>query len=330
MVSGSAAALNSIAHVEHITAVQLWGRLLAGAILAPLALLAVDAATRRVVGVLHVSPTTKRRFLKYDVLTSLVFLVTLLGASGVHLLPPVVVATALAFPILKAALLWFSMTSPERARAFTSLGWLAFLFLISGVAALIYQIVWQRVLFTAFGINIESITIVVSIFMFGLGLGSMFGGLLAARYPTRLVRLFVACEVCIGLFGAVSLPLIAAVSSATLHGSLLIVSIAVFALLCIPTFLMGATLPILVSHLFQRYKNLGKTVGTLYFINTLGSAIACFLVADVLFVLLGEFGSVMAAVACNWTVAALVLHYARRTSGATAVSPAVRPVGEQS
>ena len=67
----------------------------------------------------------------------------------------------------------------ERRRLYGSLRYLSFLFLISGLAALIYQIVWQRVLYAAFGVNIESITIIVSIFMLGLGLGSLVGGLLA-------------------------------------------------------------------------------------------------------------------------------------------------------
>src|SRR5262249_6293057 len=53
------------------------------------------------------------------------------------------------------------------------------LFFLSGFAALIYQIVWQRVLFAAFGVNIESVTITVSLFMFGLGVGSLVGGVLS-------------------------------------------------------------------------------------------------------------------------------------------------------
>ena len=288
-----------------------------GAVLATLVILALDAGTRRVVRSLPLRPETKARFLKYDVFSSLVFLVPVLGAFGLNLLAPATAAATAAYITTKAFLLRSAMTSDERDRLLSSIGWLAFLFLLSGVAALIYQIVWQRVLFAAFGINIESITIVVSLFMFGLGLGSILGGLAARKYPDRVVALFVACETGIGLFGVVSLQLIGAVSTFALHGSLLAISLAIFSLLCVPTMLMGATLPILVSHLFKQYKNLGKSVGTLYFINTLGSALACFLVADVLFILLGEQASVMVAVACNWIVAGLVLQHVRRTLAAT-------------
>ena len=50
---------------------------------------------------------------------------------------------------------------------------LCVLFFLSGFPALIYQLTWQRALFRIFGVNIESVTIVVTAFMLGLGLGSL-------------------------------------------------------------------------------------------------------------------------------------------------------------
>src|SRR5262249_59493759 len=61
------------------------------------------------------------------------------------------------------------------------------LFFLSGFPALFYQIVWQRSLFAIYGVNIESVTVVVSAFMLGLGAGSLAGGRLSAR--PRLPRL---------------------------------------------------------------------------------------------------------------------------------------------
>ena len=60
------------------------------------------------------------------------------------------------------------------------------LFFLSGFPALLYQVVWQRALFTIYGVNIESVTMVVSAFMLGLGLGSLAGWLAfgAARSAT--------------------------------------------------------------------------------------------------------------------------------------------------
>lgn len=220
---------------------------------------------------------------------------------------------------------------PAAAAAEQSFQSLAFLFFLSGFAALIYQIVWQRVLFASFGVNIESVTITVSLFMFGLGIGSLVGGLLSRRFANHGPHLFLVCEVGIGLFGLVSIPLIHAVSAATLHGSLLTVSLATYALLSVPTIGMGATLPILVGHLNRRYANVGKSVGTLYFVNTLGSAVACFLTADVLFAFLGLQATVFVAASCNFAVAVLVFRLIRRapveknTPSASTAAPSREP-----
>jgi spermidine synthase len=204
---------------------------------------------------------------------------------------------------------------PADRVAARSVSGLAVLFFLSGFAALIYQIVWQRVLFASFGVNIESVTITVSLFMFGLGVGSVVGGVLSRRFPDSAPRLFLICELGIGLFGLVSIPLIHAVSALTLHGSLLGVSLTIYALLALPTVGMGATLPILVNHLNRHYANVGKSVGTLYCVNTLGSAAACFLTTDVLFAFFGQQTAVYFAASCNFVVALLVVRLMGRTRG---------------
>ena len=57
-------------------------------------------------------------------------------------------------------------------------------FFISGFSALIYQVCWQRILFTGFGVDLTSITVIVSVFMAGLGVGAYFGGRIADRFKT--------------------------------------------------------------------------------------------------------------------------------------------------
>src|ERR1700752_1250997 len=83
--------------------------------------------------------------------------------------------------------------------------WLYLLFFCSGFPALIYQIVWQRSLFAIFGINIESVTIVVSAFMLGLGIGSFLGGMVTKLPRVPLLATFGGIELSIGLFGLFSL-----------------------------------------------------------------------------------------------------------------------------
>src|SRR6267154_5940436 len=85
--------------------------------------------------------------------------------------------------------------------------WIHPLFFCSGFPALIYQIVWQRALFAIYGLNIESVTIVVSGFMLGLGLGSLIGGRLSNSRRLAPVTLFAGAELLTGIFGVVSLQL---------------------------------------------------------------------------------------------------------------------------
>src|SRR4029077_13922008 len=79
------------------------------------------------------------------------------------------------------------------------------LFFFSGMPALIYQIVWQRALFVIYGVNAESVAVVVSAFMLGLGLGSLLGGWLSMKFPHRAILLFGVAEFSVALFGLLSL-----------------------------------------------------------------------------------------------------------------------------
>jgi predicted membrane-bound spermidine synthase len=146
------------------------------------------------------------------------------------------------------------------------------LFMISGAAALIYQVCWQRLLFESVGVDIESVTIIVSTFMMGLGLGALVGGELADRFPDWTLAMFGIIELATAAFGAFSSYLIHAVSLAVIQASTAETAAANFGLLLCPTLMMGATLPILVKRVMQLYQNIGESVGVLYFANTLGAA----------------------------------------------------------
>jgi hypothetical protein len=270
--------------------------------------LGTQKMVRRVICRSMLTDSAEKGYLKFDTLTYSVFMLSTLGAFGLYLPFSVLILLFLFFQSLLVVLL---MNQEEKQMMFSSLGWLSFLFLISGFAALIYQSAWQRVLFTIFGVNIESITIIVSIFMLGLGIGSVVGGRLSTKYPARLPQLFFACEILIGMFGIVSIPLIKAVGVITLHGSLVTMSLTTYALLSIPTMFMGASLPILVTYLHLYYRNVGKSVGMLYSINTLGAAIACFITADVLFSLFGLQISVFISALFNFVVGVLVYRYSK-------------------
>jgi spermidine synthase len=183
--------------------------------------------------------------------------------------------------------------------------WVYVIFVASGFAALLYQVVWQRALFAIYGINVESVTVIVTAFMLGLGLGSLAGGE-ASKNPRRpVLLLFSGIELTIGLYGFASLAIFRAVGNVTLGASTFTTFLLAFALVLVPTVLMGATLPLLVAHAVRRSGNVGKSVSVLYFVNTLGSAIAA--VAAV-FLLLGNLGlrkTVVVAACINLGVSAI-------------------------
>ena len=189
----------------------------------------------------------------------------------------------------------------ERSEQHTRI--LCVLFFFSGFPALIYQLTWQRALFLIFGVNIESVTIVVTAFMLGLGIGSLAGGWLSRRQGIPLLPLLAAIEFLTGAFGLVSLSIFEKVGDFTIGLSLPATAAAALTLVTVPTLLMGATLPVLVGHLARCSGRLGSAVGLLYYVNTLGAGAACLACAVLLFPFLGMSGSIYVAVAVNGTVA---------------------------
>lgn len=208
-------------------------------------------------------------------------------------------------------------------------GILYFLFFISGFSALCYQIVWQRMLFAAFGINIESVTIIVSVFMLGLGVGGIVGGNLRHK-PQLMLALFILFECSIGLFGFLSPMLIRWLGEVVNSASLWAVGLGSYALFGLPTFLMGATLPILVSYVQARIGLTGLAVGWLYASNTFGAMFASGMTVAVLFVHFGQKDVVHIAVALNLLTALLAYLFYKKSQQAallpnTAVASTAAP-----
>ena len=199
---------------------------------------------------------------------------------------------------------------------------LCVLFFFSGFPALIYQLTWQRALFRIFGVNIESVTIVVTAFMLGLGLGSLAGGWLSKRRGIPLLPLLGGIELMTGTFGLLSLKIFDRVSEFTAGLPLPATAAVSLALVIVPTLLMGATLPVLVGHLIRRSGHVGSALGLLYYVNTLGAGAACLACAAFLFPFVGMQGAVYVAVAVNAAVAAgaFAAYWRDRRDPATAIT----------
>lgn len=177
---------------------------------------------------------------------------------------------------------------------------LSAIFAFSGIAALTYQIVWQRLLFLVFGVDIESVTVIVSTFMLGLGFGGLLGGYLADKARDRCVLYFSIFELGIGVFGACSHYLIGLLGTA--DGAWAIAGKSTLLLLT-PTVLMGATLPLLSVALVDKGNLVGEAVGKLYYFNTLGAAIACLLLGFLFFDYFGLQQALYGAALLNFLVA---------------------------
>jgi len=200
--------------------------------------------------------------------------------------------------------------------------WLYILFFCSGFPALIYQIVWQRALLSIYGVNIESVTIVVSAFMLGLGIGSLFGSWLSSRKKLQPLLIIAVMEISIGLFGAFSLPLFDHIDPMVQSLSLVSRALVVIALIFVPTALMGATLPVLVGHVVRRSANVGFSMSSLYRANALGAVAGCAVSALILFPFLGMQASLLVAAGLNVFVAviAVAANYLERDATAADAS----------
>mgnify|MGYP006283476225 CR=1 FL=1 len=201
---------------------------------------------------------------------------------------------------------------------------LGILFFFSGFAALIYQIIWQRALFRILGVNIEAVTIVVTAFMIGLGLGSLAGGALSRRLAGRAIPLLAAIEALTALYGVFSLGIFEKVGAMATDAPLAGVAAVALGLVLVPTLLMGATLPVLVAHLTRTSGLTGESVGYLYYVNTVGAAWGCLAGALLIFPFIGMQASIWMAATINIIVSvfALWLHFTTQEASAPPAPPA--------
>jgi predicted membrane-bound spermidine synthase len=183
---------------------------------------------------------------------------------------------------------------------------LSFIFFFSGFAALIYQVAWQRLLTLHYGVGTVSITLIVSVYMVGLGLGALLGGYFAERSRNKLFFYFIV-ELLIGCFGLISLPFLDFLGRFTSGSSYLLSFLYMFLFLCIPTLLMGITLPLLTKIFNALIKNFLDTVSFLYFINTIGAAIGAVFASYVVISFWGLDNAVYCAAGINFTLAVLIL-----------------------
>jgi spermidine synthase len=210
------------------------------------------------------------------------------------------------------------------------------LFLASGFCGLLYQVVWLRLAFAAFGVITPVLSIVLSVFMLGLSLGSWAGGrwidALTLRSGRSAAWYYAGAELLIGIGGllvpsifsagqAALLPAGAMDSTRYLFLSALVLGISILPW-CI---LMGFTYPFMMA--FIREVDEGNRTGFsyLYLANVIGAMLGTLATAAVLIEILGLHRTLWVAVALNFAVAAVSAKLAGTSPGPRPAAMAEAP-----
>ncbi|MEO8180581.1 MAG: fused MFS/spermidine synthase [Deltaproteobacteria bacterium] len=186
----------------------------------------------------------------------------------------------------------------------------AWIYFFSGFSSLVYQVVWQRALSTHFGVGPISTTVIVSLFMAGLGIGSYIGGAISKRTKDSITAYF-AVELTLGIFGGCSLWFLQLAGPILARSSLLLGATVVAGFLLVPTILMGITFPLLTQIFVERDPRLGAAVSRLYFVNTLGAGFGAITSSVLLISFFGLDSALYVAAASNLTLA-FAIQLARR------------------
>jgi len=188
------------------------------------------------------------------------------------------------------------------------------LFAVSGAAALIYEVVWTRLLTLHLGHGLAAASAVLAAFMGGLAVGAGFAGRMAGRFErAHALRVYAGLELAIALL-AMLLPWLLAglrplLAAAYADGSggaafAMLRLVTSIVLLTIPAACMGATFPIASRWMVKAASTAAQDAGMLYAANTLGAAAGAVGAGFFLIPELGLSGSTFVGVGLNVIAAA--------------------------
>jgi len=167
-------------------------------------------------------------------------------------------------------------------------------FALSGFIALGYEVLWTKAIAFFAGNTSYAFSTMLTTFLLGIGLG----GMIAAFFSDRLKKPFLTfgiAEILIGFCALASIPMFAKlfyIFKPELYGDSPATPIwmkFVFSLMVIllPTLIMGAVFPI-VGRLYTRtLKMIGRSIGDIYSINTVGAIFGSFVAGFIIVPLIG-------------------------------------------
>ena len=270
------------------------------------------------------------------------------GLAWAAMLGTIAACVALYRPLARASRAALELTevpapaaapSAQDAGARRELHAVGLMFVLSGFAGLVYQVLFSKALALSFGSTATATYTVLATYMGGMALGAWLGGRLAAQRADAL-KLYAYCELGIGayclatpwIFQAIQALYVAlaAGSPADAQGLTVLRVLLGAAALSVPTVLMGMTLPILARFFQSRSASLGTSVALLYGTNTVGAALGALLAGYLVIPALGMFKTTLSTALLNLVVAALALRLFQKlppeaSASAPAASAAARP-----
>ena len=193
---------------------------------------------------------------------------------------------------------------------------LLIIFGISGMTALIYEIIWIRPLSLVFGTTIYAVSTIVASFILGLAVGSWVAG----RYTDRLrnpLRYFAFTQLGVGFYGILLLPIFGALPDvymilyqATFPNQSVFMFIQILmsiAMISIPATLMGTTLPLMMKTYSEEFTTVGKDVGKLDASNSFGAVVGTLAAGFLLIPILGIQNSIIVTASINVIMGIIIL-----------------------
>jgi spermidine synthase len=190
------------------------------------------------------------------------------------------------------------------------------IFGLSGMSALIYEVIWIRPLSLVFGTTTFAVSIIIAGFLSGLALGSWIAGRFSDKVENPL-KIYGFIEICIGLYGLMLISLFSALPGIYLglyqstfpniEVFYILQFILAFVIILIPTTLMGATLPTIMKSYSRKFSDVGKDLGRIYSVNNIGAVLGTLAAGFVMMPLLGIQTSIMITAVLNIGVGIIAL-----------------------
>ncbi|QPJ63140.1 MAG: tetratricopeptide repeat protein [Candidatus Nitronauta litoralis] len=190
---------------------------------------------------------------------------------------------------------------------------------VSGVAALIYQVAWNRIFSLVLGSSVYAFSLILTTFILGLALGTIAFSRLCHRFKD-LNEVFSYLQLAIGFSALLTLPYFGSIPyvnrwvylnwgqdfQTIQWANFLTILVLIF----LPTFLMGGQFPVVIKLVAKRLDSLGKRVGQVYACNTIGTIIGAFLAGFILIPAVGIQDTLWISTLINITTGIVLLTFA--------------------